>query len=101
MANILIKTTGRLIRSVHTPDYQGDDYIINPTEQEIEDNQPVITAEMQALNELLQTDIEVPRIIEDIYDVLTDEQKEALAPETKNKILDKKTKRQNYLDLLK
>lgn len=54
-----------------------------------------------AKNELKSLDIEVSRPLEDIYEVLTDEQKEAINQDTKDKISDKKIKREIYLKLLK
>ena len=37
MSNVINKKTGQYLKSVHTPDYIHDDWIINPTEQEIEE----------------------------------------------------------------
>ena len=36
MAVVLNKITGQYKKSAHTPDYTGDDWIINPTEADIE-----------------------------------------------------------------
>ena len=68
---------------------------------EVIDNPPT-QAEIDksiALEELNKTD-SIPRFIEDIYDILSDDQKLNLVTETKNKILNKKAKRQAYKDLL-
>ena len=36
MANVINKTTGQYLKSVHTPDYSSNsDWIINPTQAEI------------------------------------------------------------------
>ena len=69
---------------------------------EVIDNQPSDSeiAKVKALNELAATDSKVPRVIEDIYDVLSATQKSNLATPTKQSIEDKKAKRQAYLDLL-
>jgi hypothetical protein len=37
MANVVNKVTGRYLKSVHTPDYEGNtDYIVNPSQAEID-----------------------------------------------------------------
>ena len=40
MSNVINKKTGQYLKSVHTPDYAGDDWIINPTQKEIEQYTP-------------------------------------------------------------
>ncbi len=42
MSNVINKTTGQFLTSVHTPHYESnDDYIINPTQNEITEYTPV------------------------------------------------------------
>jgi hypothetical protein len=103
MSNVLIKATGEILKSVHTPDYLTDEYIVNPTPEEIEQYAPVIpdtSAIDEALMALQETDYEVSRAIEDIYDALPEEVKANIPQETKDKIQNKKTKRAEYLALL-
>jgi hypothetical protein len=35
MSKVINKQTGKILESVHTPDYNNDEYIINPTQEEI------------------------------------------------------------------
>jgi len=74
-----------------------------PENAEIDEGEKPTSAQIeitQALNELSSTDSKVPRIAEDFYDVLTDEQKSKLDPFLVERIEDKKAKRQAYLELL-
>jgi hypothetical protein len=36
MADVINKKTGQYLKSVHTPDYKGADWIINPSQAEID-----------------------------------------------------------------
>lgn len=48
MSNVINKITGQYKKSVHTPDYTGnDDYIINPTQAEIDQYTPQQTFEQR------------------------------------------------------
>ncbi len=53
-----------------------------------------------AYDNLMETDKYLTRPVEDIYDVLSATQKSNLSTATKDKIADKKAKRQAYLSLL-
>jgi len=76
--------------------YENEE-IIKKTEVELENEKKI----KEAYSELLRTDKKIPRVVEDIYDVLTSTQKSNLPQITIDKINDKKIKRQNYLKLLK
>jgi hypothetical protein len=101
MADVLDKNTGKIYRSVNTPDYVGDNYIINPTDFEINaykvDNTPS-EADI-AYRELINTDMDISRVVEDLYDALPAEIKSNVAQDTRDKIIDKKDKRAIYLAL--
>lgn len=80
----------------------GPDHIF-PEGTEISEGTPPSQAEIDlytAEKALSQTDSIIPRWAEDIYDSLSTTSKGNLAQATKDKILDKKAKRQAYLDLL-
>lgn len=75
--------------------------LVDLTPQEIAERQAEEAAYLAKIpletwkREMQESDVKVPRVLEDIYDALTDEQKNKIAKETKDLIENKKTKRAN------
>ena len=74
MANVINKVTGKYLKSVHTPDYVGNnDWIINPTPAQIEQYKFVPAEPTEAdlaKIELEKTDTDIIRVVDDIIEHL-------------------------------
>ena len=69
MSNVINKITGQCLESIHTPNFEGnDDWIINPTPEQIEQYQPVATLEQAQASKITAVDGKTMQLIYNGFD---------------------------------